>query len=199
MIGAMISAGIAMVASAAMAVTNLSSPSADPSSGKSSASSRATHDSGATSSGGATPSSSGSPTSSSPATSAVSRTVVNVSLADRGGPKGLGTGGYSPDAMTLSTDHATVPRGPVTFKVTNIGDIDHEMLVLPLEVSQPIGSRPFGGDAKVDDTGKLHHESHAVPDASVSVTMTLAPGRYELVCNHAGHYVSGMYTQLTVT
>jgi uncharacterized cupredoxin-like copper-binding protein len=31
------------------------------------------------------------------------------------------------------------------------------------------------------------------------VTVTLAPGRYELVCNLPGHYVSGMYGELTVT
>jgi len=31
------------------------------------------------------------------------------------------------------------------------------------------------------------------------VTVTLVPGRYELVCNLMGHYVSGMYRQLTVT
>ena len=36
------------------------------------------------------------------------------------------------------------------------------------------------------------------PGASSWVTLTLAPGRYELVCNFPGHYAAGMYTQLTV-
>jgi uncharacterized cupredoxin-like copper-binding protein len=31
------------------------------------------------------------------------------------------------------------------------------------------------------------------------VTVTLAPGHYELVCNLPGHYTAGMYTQLDVT
>jgi len=31
------------------------------------------------------------------------------------------------------------------------------------------------------------------------MTLTLPPGEYELVCNIAGHYVSGMYGKLTVT
>ena len=31
------------------------------------------------------------------------------------------------------------------------------------------------------------------------VTLDLAPGRYELVCNLPGHYAAGMYTLLTVT
>ncbi len=30
-------------------------------------------------------------------------------------------------------------------------------------------------------------------------TLTLTPGRYELLCNIAGHYGSGMYTELDVT
>ncbi len=37
------------------------------------------------------------------------------------------------------------------------------------------------------------------PGASSGVTLTLAPGRYELVCNLPGHYAAGMYAQVTVT
>jgi uncharacterized cupredoxin-like copper-binding protein len=36
------------------------------------------------------------------------------------------------------------------------------------------------------------------PASSSWTTVTLAPGRYELVCNIPGHYAAGMYTQLTV-
>lgn len=37
------------------------------------------------------------------------------------------------------------------------------------------------------------------PGASGWVTVTLAPGHDELVCNLARHYAAGMYTQLNVT
>lgn len=30
-------------------------------------------------------------------------------------------------------------------------------------------------------------------------TLTLAPGRYELVCNLKNHYANGMYQELVVT
>ena len=30
------------------------------------------------------------------------------------------------------------------------------------------------------------------------MTLTLAPGRYELICNLPGHYAAGMFTELTV-
>jgi uncharacterized cupredoxin-like copper-binding protein len=128
-----------------------------------------------------------------------SGSVVKVSLTDKGGPTGQGDGPYSGDAMGLSTDHATVSHGPVSFMVTNAGSVEHEVLILPLTDSQAVGTRPFGGDAKVDEAGRVGEESHAEPKATSSMTVTLAPGRYELVCNHAGHYVSGMYNQLTVT
>jgi len=111
---------------------------------------------------------------------------------------GRGKGGYSTTAMHVVTDQATVPHGPVTFRVTNAGVIEHEMLILPLGDSQAIGTRPFGSDARIDESGKLREASHSEPKVVRSVTVTLAPGRYELVCNHPGHYVSGMYAQLTV-
>ena len=38
-----------------------------------------------------------------------------------------------------------------------------------------------------------------LPGTSGWVSITLEPGRYELVCNLPGHYAAGMYTQLTVT
>ena len=185
MVGALITAGIALVVSAAV-ISTLGGPS-DPTSGR------------ATTSAGVTPSSSGPLPSSSPTTMNLSKVVVNVSLTDSGEPMGRGKGGYSTSAMHVRTDQATVPHGTVTFRVTNSGVIEHEMLILPLVDSQSIGTRPFGADARIDETGKLHEASHSEPKVVRSVTLALAPGRYELVCNHPGHYVSGMYALLTVT
>jgi uncharacterized cupredoxin-like copper-binding protein len=111
-------------------------------------------------------------------------------------------------AMGLSADHATVPHGTVSFVVTNNGSIDHEMVVLPLASSQTAGARSVGGDGKVDEAGSLGEASKSggagvgdgiAPGASGWVTVTLAPGHYELVCNVPGHYSAGMYTQLNVT
>jgi uncharacterized cupredoxin-like copper-binding protein len=96
----------------------------------------------------------------------------------------------------------------VTFKVTNAGAVRHEMVILALGASQAVGARPIGAGATVDETGSLGEASKSggegagdgiEPGASGRVTVTLAPGQYELVCNLEGHYVSGMYTKLTVT
>ena len=111
-------------------------------------------------------------------------------------------------SMRLSADRASVPHGTVSFLATNDGSIDHEMVILPLPDSQTVGTHPVGGDAKIDEAGSLGEASKTdgkgagqgvVPGASSWMTITLAPGQYELVCNLPYHYAAGMYTQLTVT
>ena len=137
-------------------------------------------------------------------------TVVTVSLRNMGGPMmgGQGSTMMGRGSMGLIADHATVPHGTVSFFVTNDGSINHEMVVLPLADSQAAGTRPIAGDGRVDETGSLGEASKTngeaagegiVPGASGWMTITLAPGHYELVCNLAGHYRSGMFTELTVT
>jgi uncharacterized cupredoxin-like copper-binding protein len=139
----------------------------------------------------------------------LSGTVVDVTLTNMGGPMmGGGNGPLSGGAMRLSADRTTVRRGTVSFLVTNGGGITHEMVVLPLPESQIVGTRPIGGDAKIDEAGSLGEASNTcgegagqgiLPGASGWVSVTLEPGRYELLCNLPGHYAAGMYTQLTVT
>lgn len=135
-------------------------------------------------------------------------TIVNVSLGNMGGAMMGGRSGMGGGAMFLSADRATVPAGTVSFVATNIGSIDHELVVLPLADGATPGSRRIGGDNKVDETDSLGEASNAggagagegiTPGASGWVSLTLAHGRYELVCNIAGHYADGMYTVLTVT
>jgi len=137
-------------------------------------------------------------------------TVVNVSLTNMGGSMmgGQGNAMMGGGAMGLSADHATVPHGAVSFLVTNDGSIDHEMVVLPLAGSRTAGARSAGGDGKIDEAGSLGEASKTggagagdgiAPGASGWVTVTMAPGHYELVCNLPRHYSAGMYTQLNIT
>jgi uncharacterized cupredoxin-like copper-binding protein len=139
-------------------------------------------------------------------TPGLSGTVVNVALTNMGGPMmgGMIFGG----AMRLSTDHATVASGTTSFLATNFGSRSHELVILPLPDSQIVGTRPIGGDGKIDEAGSLGEASNTcgegtgqgiVPGATSWVTINLTPGRYELVCNLPGHYASGMYSQLSVS
>jgi uncharacterized cupredoxin-like copper-binding protein len=138
----------------------------------------------------------------------LSGTTVNVTLTNMGGPMmGGNNGSMSGGAMRLQADQATVQHGTVSFLATNGGSVTHELVILPLPESQIVGTRLIGGDGKIDEAGSLGEASNTcgegagegiLPGASGWVSVKLAPGRYELVCNLSGHYAAGMYTQLTV-
>jgi uncharacterized cupredoxin-like copper-binding protein len=137
------------------------------------------------------------------------------------GMMGLGPSGqYGPGApaagyarpgmrmMSLSLSPTTVPLGQVSFRVVNRGAWIHELAVLPLGSGQNIGQRRVEADNKVDESASLGHVEGScgadegdgiVPGATGWTTIALAPGRYELICNIAGHYRAGMYALLEVT
>ena len=187
LVGTLIAAIVALVASAAVAVGAIGGPS-----------------SGLLGRGGGTgPGGQGFLSGSPRAAPKLPGTVVNVSLTNMGGSM-MGGGG----PMRLSADKATVPAGTVSFLVTNVGGIDHEMVILPLAGSQSAGARTVDGEGKVDEAGSLGEASKTngadagegiAPGGSGWVSVTLAPGHYELVCNLANHYSAGMNTQLDVT
>jgi len=194
LVGALTAAIVALVASAAVAIGAIGGPSSEP----------------LGMGGGAGPGGHGFLSGSPRVAPKLPGTVVNVSLTNMGGSMmgGQGNAMMGGGAMGLSADHATAPHGTVSFLVTNDGSIDHEMVVLPLDGSRTAGARPAGGDGKIDEAGGLGEASKTggagsgdgiAPGASGWVTVTLAPGHYELVCNLPRHYTAGMHTQLNVT
>lgn len=135
-------------------------------------------------------------------------TVVHVVVGDMGGPMMRRQGGMSKAGMFLRIDQATVPHGSVSFVVTNRGNRDHELVVLPLDGDQRAGSREIGPDRRVDESGSLGEVADSAggsdddgiaPGATGWVTLDLPAGRYELVCNLPGHYAAGMFSELTVS
>ncbi len=115
--------------------------------------------------------------------------------------------------MGIFVNPTAVPAGQVSFRVVNTGMLNHEMVVLPLVQGQFPGQRIVGSDGKVDEAGSLSEASRTCgPDkgdeqsgnsgiargATGWSAVTLPPGRYELICNIAGHYGAGMYTELDV-
>ncbi len=109
--------------------------------------------------------------------------VVNVAMWDENGTMGL----------KLDTD--TVSAGEVTFKGTNtsMSGKEHEMLVLKVDSDMP--ELPYNSvthrvpESEIDDLGEI-------PELKVGesgdLTLDLAPGKYFLFCNIAGHYAAGM-------
>lgn len=160
---------------------------------------------------------------------ALAGTVVNVTLADSGGmmhgpyqpgpmrgwPYQPGPGvnpGWGPHMgmgmMRIFATPGNVPRGTVSIRALNTGVWIHEVAILPLAPGQGVGQRPIGADGKINEAGSLGEASRNCGSGSGDgivagttgwTTLTLEPGRYELVCNRPGHYASGMYSELDVT
>jgi len=130
--------------------------------------------------------------------------AVNVTLSDRGG--GM-MGGGSAMMVSLAAAPGSEPSGSVTFVATNSGALNHELLILPLP-SDGAGTRPVGTDGKINEQSSLGEASTSCgrgPGDGISpgtrswVTVNLAPGRYELLCDEPWHYANGMFTEFTVS
>lgn len=153
-------------------------------------------------------------------------TTVQVTLTDMGpGMMGGGMGGLRgpadgddggsgtapwgiPGRMSVQVSPSTVPAGTVSLAVADAGRLTHELVVLPLPAGARPGQRTVGPDGTVSEDGSLGEASASCAAGAGDgiaagsagwVTLTLAPGRYELVCNLPGHYAAGMYAELDVT
>ncbi|MGI8665316.1 MAG: sulfocyanin-like copper-binding protein [Jatrophihabitans sp.] len=133
--------------------------------------------------------------------------VVNVTLADMGMTKMMS--GIAPMGahMILRSSPASVAAGQVSLIASNLGWRTHELVVLPLAAGAVAGRKVAGGDGKVAEAGSLGEASGScaartgdgIGSGQIGwVTVTLAPGNYELVCNLPNHYADGMYQKLVV-
>lgn len=141
------------------------------------------------------------------ATPGLPGTIVHVTLMSMGSPM-MGGPMMGGGTMRLLPDRTTVPAGTVSFVAANASPITHELVVLPLASGQSVGERPVGADKTVSETGSLGeasmtcgagHGDGITAGSAGWVTLDLAPGRYELMCNLPGHYAAGMYAPLTVS
>jgi uncharacterized cupredoxin-like copper-binding protein len=113
----------------------------------------------------------------------------------------------APMRATLVASPTSVPSGRVSFVVPNTGALVHELVVLPLAADGP-GTRTTGTDGKIDESASRGEASRScaagtgdgiAPGSTGWTTLTLVPGRYELVCDMPWHYAAGMFDVLTVT
>ncbi|MFI6926019.1 sulfocyanin-like copper-binding protein [Nonomuraea spiralis] len=135
---------------------------------------------------------------------------MDVSLSEMG--SGMMSPGPNPGShgtrMRLTVTPSSVPAGKVSLRAYNAGALAHEVVVLPLPAGQTPGRRVTGSDGRVSETGSLGEASRTcgagagngiAPGSTSWTTLTLRPGRYELLCNFPGHYAAGMYAELDVT
>ncbi|HEX6621267.1 MAG TPA: hypothetical protein VF024_16505 [Solirubrobacteraceae bacterium] len=102
-------------------------------------------------------------------------------------------------AVTLSEFNVApkptaVASGPVTFNVSNAGNVQHEFVVL--KTSKPASDLLKGGRA--DESGNVGEIGAVKPGQTKALKLNLAAGHYALICNLPGHYAAGQYADLTV-
>jgi hypothetical protein len=92
-----------------------------------------------------------------------------------------------------------VPAGEVRLTVHNRGPDTHELIVVRR------GNRrlPLRADGLTVNEEALHRSIVTTvegydPGGERQVRLNLRPGRYELFCNMAGHYLGGMHAELVV-
>jgi len=133
----------------------------------------------------------------------LSGAVVHVQLGDAGNM----LMGPAPMRASLIASPNTVSAGAMSFTAVNTGGLVHELVVLPLPADGP-GTRPTGSDGTINESQSMGEASRScaagtgdgiAPGSTGWTTMTLAPGRYEVVCDMPWHYASGMFDVLTVT
>ena len=109
--------------------------------------------------------------------------------------------------MCLTVSPRKVSTGVISILVENLGWRAHELVILSLVKGQKVGQRKAGSDGKVSESGSVGEASNncgagvgdGVKSGSATwTTISLKPGRYELVCNLANHYADGMYQELDV-
>jgi uncharacterized cupredoxin-like copper-binding protein len=133
---------------------------------------------------------------------------ITVVLRDMGMTQMMGGTAPLGAHMMLRAVPAVVPAGQVSLIAENMGWRTHELVILPLTTGALRGQRVPGADGKVDETGSVGEAStpcgagagDGITSGSVGwTTLTLASGRYELVCNLPNHYADGMHQEIVVT
>ena len=135
--------------------------------------------------------------------------VVNVTLWDKGAAMAMRTDmSYTMPGMDMSmatmgikAEPATTKTGVISFHVTNSStDTIHEMIVIALE--DPSKPLPYiASESRVDEdhVGDKGEVSELDPGGSGTLSVFLKPGKYLLICNVAGHFAAGMWTEFVVT
>jgi len=90
----------------------------------------------------------------------------------------------------------TVPAGKVTFVVRNVGTMEHEFVVLRTDKHHHLLSMRSQQASEVGARGEIEEFAAG---RTKRLTLTLAPGKYVLLCNLPGHYKRGQYLAFTVT
>lgn len=96
----------------------------------------------------------------------------------------------------IKPDKSEVPAGKVRFVAKNVGQLEHELIVLKTELAAD--QLPYNEKeqkAEEEQAGQVLGEiepDELPPGKSAEMTLDLAAGHYVLLCNLPEHYKNGM-------
>ncbi|GBD21628.1 hypothetical protein HRbin28_02079 [bacterium HR28] len=97
---------------------------------------------------------------------------------------------------SIKPDKSEVPAGKVRFVAKNVGQLEHELIVLKTELAAD--QLPYNEKeqkAEEEQAGQVLGEiepDELPPGKSAEMTLDLAAGHYVLLCNLPEHYKNGM-------
>jgi uncharacterized cupredoxin-like copper-binding protein len=121
-----------------------------------------------------------------------------------GGSSGLGSADTTlvsvrEQDFSIDVSPRTIPAGKVVFQAANRGPDAHELIVVRAQDR----TLPLRSDGLTVNEEELRRATVGAlepgePGSVRDLEVRLAPGRYVLLCNMAGHYMGGMHAVLTV-
>ena len=99
--------------------------------------------------------------------------------------------------MTITVDKTAVPAGTVTFHVTNVGTVTHELVLLKTDLPyDQLPPDPDEAGKVLEDEGQtivhIGETEDMEPGTTKDFTVDVTAGKYVLLCNEVGHYAGGM-------
>jgi uncharacterized cupredoxin-like copper-binding protein len=91
-----------------------------------------------------------------------------------------------------------VPAGDMLLVVRNQGPDTHELIIVRSRARLPLRRDGLTVDERALEPVTVASLDGAGPGAVRRERLQLAPGRYELFCNMAGHFMAGMRGELVV-
>jgi uncharacterized cupredoxin-like copper-binding protein len=143
------------------------------------------------------------------AVSAAFALMAIPACAPQGGNTGPTEVSVSLEEFKVTPSAASAPAGEVTFKVKNNGTVQHEFLVIKTDLAPDALPTEANGSYAENGAGTqlIDELEEFEPGESQELALTLAAGKYVLICNMVfvdgegvenAHYALGMRTAFTV-
>ncbi len=113
-----------------------------------------------------------------------------------------GSVGVTLKDFSISFAEPSVKTGQVTFAIKNDGPSLHEFVILQTDLAPTALPTHEEKGVKVADEESLKgmaEKEDIAPGTSTTLTVSLPPGNYVMICNIPGHYIQGMATGFSVS